>query len=228
MPVSSFSCRAIRHAVLGRHHVGLDQVGAELDGEPVRFQRVLRQEGASAAVAEDERRLAAQSVEPGHARKPSACGGAGMVAGLPKTGRVRGRDRRMTFRGARCVPTASAVSVRAIRALRPGGGTRRSPAFHRLDAVHLPRPALAEPFHAAVRPGVLVAQHEQAERDEQRRPGGSAAPCRSRRGTAARSPQALRLREGRYSITRPAAATAVAAPAGRASGRWRRRGAPGW
>ena len=44
------------HAVLGDHEVGLDVVGALLDGHPVGGQRVFGQVAAGAAVADDQRR----------------------------------------------------------------------------------------------------------------------------------------------------------------------------
>src|SRR5262245_62285844 len=41
--------------VPGRHQVGLDEVGAQLDGEGVALQRVRRQIAVRAAVTDDER-----------------------------------------------------------------------------------------------------------------------------------------------------------------------------
>ena len=51
----SFSCRATSTAVLGRHQVGLDQVGALVDRQFVGRQRVLGPLAAGAAVGDDDR-----------------------------------------------------------------------------------------------------------------------------------------------------------------------------
>jgi hypothetical protein len=46
------------HAVLRHYEVGLDEVGALLDGKAIGRQRVFGPVGAGAAMADDERRLA--------------------------------------------------------------------------------------------------------------------------------------------------------------------------
>ena len=53
------------HPVLGRHEVGLDEVGALADGELVRLEGVLGPVAAGAAVADDERVLVGAVVAAG-------------------------------------------------------------------------------------------------------------------------------------------------------------------
>ena len=52
-------------AVLRRHEVRLDEIGAQLDGERVAFQRVVGQVARGAAMADDERRVAPRLGEGG-------------------------------------------------------------------------------------------------------------------------------------------------------------------
>jgi hypothetical protein len=54
-----------QHAVLGGDEVGLDEVGAHLDRLAVGFERVLGQDAARAAVADDEGRLPVERARPG-------------------------------------------------------------------------------------------------------------------------------------------------------------------
>jgi hypothetical protein len=48
------------HAVLGSDQVGLNEIGAHLDGALVTFERVVRQVARGAAVADDQRLVAGQ------------------------------------------------------------------------------------------------------------------------------------------------------------------------
>jgi hypothetical protein len=62
------------HAVLGQHEVGLDEVGALLDGRLVGFEGVLRQDARGAAVGDHQRLGAGQGLEAGlSSLPPQAC-----------------------------------------------------------------------------------------------------------------------------------------------------------